>query len=87
MIIYYIGKSALSNLVNEIKKLVNTKAATDHKHSTSDITSGTLNIARGGTGGTSSAIARINLGATNIELNPSEPTNQNTGDIWLKEIK
>jgi hypothetical protein len=38
-------------------------AAASHNHSAGNITSGTLPIARGGTGGTTAATARANLGA------------------------
>lgn len=37
------------------------KANTSHNHSASDITSGTLSLARGGTGGTTAATARTSL--------------------------
>lgn len=39
------------------------KAAASHKHSAADITSGTLPISRGGTGATTAAAIRTNLGA------------------------
>ena len=39
------------------------KAASSHNHSASNITSGTLSIARGGTGAASAAAARTNIGA------------------------
>ena len=39
-------------------------AAATHKHSAADITSGTLPVTRGGTGATSAANARTNLGIT-----------------------
>lgn len=47
------------------------KADASHTHSASDITSGTLSIARGGTGATTAAAALTNLGltATAAELN------------------
>lgn len=44
-----------------IKNLINNKANSSHGHSTSDITSGTLSIARGGTGASTEATARMNL--------------------------
>ena len=39
-------------------------AAASHKHAAGDITSGTLPVARGGTGATTAANARTNLGIT-----------------------
>lgn len=83
---FYIGKNALSTLVNEIKDLINTRATSNHKHSTSDITSGSLSVARGGTGGASVMEARENLGSINIVLSDTEPNDQNNGDFWFKEI-
>lgn len=44
-----------------IKSALDGKAASSHGHSASDITSGTLSIARGGTGATTVADARTNL--------------------------
>ena len=61
-------------------------AASSHNHSAANITSGTLPIARGGTGGTSAASARLQLGAVNIVCSEIEPTGQNVGDIWLQEL-
>lgn len=63
-----------------------TYAASSHNHSASNITSGTLALARGGTGGSTAASARTNLGAVNLVCSSSEPSSQNTGDIWFKEI-
>lgn len=40
---------------------LNSKANASHSHSASDITSGTLSVARGGTGGASTAAARTSL--------------------------
>jgi hypothetical protein len=49
-------------------KVINTalsgKSDTDHKHATGDITSGTLAVARGGTGVTSNPSMLVNLGST-----------------------
>ena len=61
-------------------------ATSSHDHSASNITSGTLALARGGTGGSTAASARTNLGAVNLVCSSSEPSSQNTGDIWFKEI-
>lgn len=41
-------------------------AASSHTHSASDVTSGTLPVARGGTGGANAATARSNLGACSV---------------------
>ena len=42
-------------------------------------------VAYGGTGSTTAKDARTNLGATNIVSQTTEPTNQNTNDIWFYE--
>ena len=57
-------------------------APTSHSHSAANITSGTLPITRGGTGATSAANARENLGVTpaNIGAAPQEH-NHAAGDI------
>lgn len=49
-------------------------AAASHKHSTADITSGTLGVARGGTGGTTAAAARTNLGVLGMKSGTATPT-------------
>ena len=46
----------------------NSKAAGSHNHSASDINTGTLPIARGGTGGTTVATARNNLGVAQTRV-------------------
>lgn len=61
-------------------------AASSHNHSASNITSGTLPIVRGGTGGTTAATARSALGAIGLICQASEPTAQNTGELWFKEV-
>ena len=49
-------------------------AAASHNHSASNITSGTLPIARGGTGATSAAAARTNLGVYQMASGTAAPT-------------
>ena len=49
-------------------------AAASHNHSASNITSGTLPIARGGTGATSAAAARTNLGVYGMASGTAAPT-------------
>lgn len=61
-------------------------AAASHNHSASNITSGTLALARGGTGGTTAAAARTNLGVINIQVSASQPTNQAAGDLWFQTL-
>ncbi len=46
-----------------IEEIESQKADTSHQHSATDITSGTLPVTRGGTGATTAADARTNLGA------------------------
>lgn len=48
----------------DVTDLQNNKADKSHKHSTDDITSGTLSISRGGTGATTGAAALNSLGIT-----------------------
>lgn len=55
-------------------------AAITHQHSAADITSGTLSLARGGTGGTDAATARTALGALPA-ANPA-PTGSLTLPSW-----
>ena len=62
-------------------------AAKTHNHAASEITSGTLGLARGGTGGTTALTARTSLGAANVSFATSAPTStQNTGDLWFETI-
>ena len=49
-------------------------APTSHNHSASNITSGTLPIARGGTGAGSAAAARTNLGVMQMASGTAAPT-------------
>ena len=54
-------------------------AASSHNHSAANITSGTLAIARGGTGATTASAARTNLGIIVSSTAPSDTT-----AIWIK---
>lgn len=45
---------------------------------------GTLALGNGGTGATSAAAARTNLGITGIAVSSTEPTSQNTNEFWLQ---
>ena len=53
--------SVFDSTMEDMQNSIDGKAASSHSHSTSDITSGTLAIARGGTGATTVADARTNL--------------------------
>ena len=53
----------VDGVTSNIQTQLNGKAASSHNHSASNITSGTLPIARGGTGATSASAARTALGA------------------------
>ena len=50
--------------VEAIEEIEAQKADTSHKHGAGDINSGTLPVDRGGTGATTAANARTNLGIT-----------------------
>ena len=76
----------LDGVTSNIQTQLNGKAPTSHNHSASNITSGTLPLSRGGTGGASATAARKSLGALNLVISSSEPTGQNTGDVWFKEV-
>jgi hypothetical protein len=79
--------------ITGLQEALNGKAASSHNHSASDITSGTLPIARGGTGATSAAAAREALGAEavlssdrkrKITISTSNPSGGTDGDVWIK---
>ena len=58
----------------------------EHTHSTSDITSGTLPITRGGTGATSAADARTKLGITPANIGAVKNTGDTmTGNLTVKK--
>ena len=57
-------KSDVTDVQNDVADLQINKSDTDHKHSADDITSGTLPIARGGTGATTAVDALNALGIT-----------------------
>lgn len=76
----------VDGVTSNIQTQLNSKAPTSHNHSASNITSGTLPITRGGTGGTNAITARKNIDAINILVQESQPTNQNSGDFWLEII-
>ena len=63
-----------SNIVSAVNAMVDdiaSKAASSHNHSASDITSGALTVANGGTGATTADVARSNLGInSSIGINP-----------------
>lgn len=46
---------------------------------------GTLATSKGGTGSTTAAGGRFNLGAVGFVCQSTEPSGQNNGDIWFKE--
>ena len=54
----------LNTLTSNVQTQLNGKAASSHNHAASNITSGTLSVARGGTGITSNPSMLVNLGST-----------------------
>ena len=54
----------VDGVTSKIQTQLNNKAALDHNHSASDITSGTLSTSRGGTGITYNPSMLVNLGST-----------------------
>lgn len=46
---------------------------------------GTLAVSKGGTGSTTAAGGRFNLGAVGFVCQSAEPSGQNNGDLWFKE--
>lgn len=76
----------LDGVTSNVQTQLNGKAASSHNHSAANITSGTLAIARGGTGATSAASARSNLGAAAsdiIAVQSSQPTSS-TCKLWIQ---
>jgi hypothetical protein len=57
-----------------------------HKHSTADITTGTLPIAYGGTGAATAADARRALGVPTITYGTGAPSGGKDGDIYFQII-
>ena len=59
----------LDGVTSAIQTQINGKAASSHNHSAANITSGTLPLARGGTGATSASEARTSLGVSVYDTN------------------
>ena len=57
----------VDGVTSNIQTQLNGKAASGHKHAAGDITSGTLPVARGGTGATDAAAALANLGGLPLD--------------------
>lgn len=47
---------------------------------------GTLAVSKGGTGSTTASGGRSNLGAVGFVCQSAEPSGQNNGDLWFKEL-
>lgn len=66
----------------DVKAVADTKAALAHTHAAADITSGSIGLANGGTGGTDVVSARVNLGlGTLATLNAASLTTNVTGTL------
>lgn len=79
----FLDLNGLGSLIDKLKTIF---ASSTHEHSASNITSGTLPISRGGTGGDTASTARDNIDAINILVQDTQPTSQNVGDFWFQKI-
>ena len=70
----------VDGVTSNIQTQLNGKAASGHKHAAGDITSGTLPVARGGTGATDAATALTNLGAV-----PLDGSKDMTGNLKINK--
>lgn len=74
----------LDGVTSAIQSQLDSKSADGHKHSASDITSGTLAVGRGGTGLTSSPSMLVNLGSTSaVNVLAASPRPGITGTLGL----
>ena len=76
----------MDGVTSNVQTQLNGKAASSHNHSAANITSGTLAVAHGGTGATSAASARSNIGAAAsdiIAVQSSQPTSS-TCKLWIQ---
>lgn len=84
----YLNDVGFAHLVSKIKTLLAGKSDTGHKHSGADITSGTLSadrlptvpLTKGGTGATTAAAARTNLGITPANIGAATSGHTHTPD-------
>jgi hypothetical protein len=79
---------SISNITG-LQPALDLKAPVDHEHSADDITSGTLPIARGGTGATDAGGARTALGLGNMAeadftASTLDPPGTPTTKFWFK---
>ena len=76
----------MDGVTSNVQTQLNGKAASSHNHSAANITSGTLPISRGGTGATTAASARSNIGAAAsdiIAVQSSQPSSS-TCKLWIQ---
>ena len=65
----YVRRTYLTEQLNVIRADIDSKADATHTHNTDDVTTGVLQMARGGTGAGTQAQARINLSIPNVVNN------------------
>lgn len=73
----------MDGVTSNVQTQLNGKAASLHNHDASNITSGTISIAHGGTEATTAEDARINLGFTYGAEEPTGTPNTGDGSVYF----